>query len=114
MPDLNMDLLNSLGITIIGDILTMVRHAKLKSEIKVEETTPAKSPFKAAAAVAKLPAIPLKCTHPQFRKLLVDWDLYKKVIGLPVEHIATHLYSSTSKRRNCSLATKRFEPLVSR
>ena len=41
-----MNLLKSLGITIIGDILAIVRHAKSKSETKVEEATPAKSPFK--------------------------------------------------------------------
>ena len=59
--------------------------------MKVEEAAPAKPTFKAAAAVEKLPVIPMECTNPQFRKLLVDWDIYKQVTGLPDEHIATHL-----------------------
>jgi hypothetical protein len=67
-----MDLLKSLGINIIGDILAIVRHAKSKSAVKVEEAASTKPVFKAPAAVAKLPAIPPDMTHPQFSKFLVD------------------------------------------
>ena len=35
--------------------------------------------------------------------MLVDWDIYKKVIGLPVEHIATHLYSACSSKIKSAL-----------
>ena len=41
LPDFNMDLLKNLGITAIGDILSIIRHAKSQTEIKVEGAAPA-------------------------------------------------------------------------
>ena len=96
LPDLNMDLLKSLGVTVIGDALAIIRHAKSKFEaVKMEDSTvPSQPTFKAPAAVAKLPTINADMTHPQFRKFLVDWEVYKNITGLPTNHIANHIYSA--------------------
>ena len=103
LQDMNMDLLKGLGITSVGDMLSIVRLAKSKSDIKIEEAAPVKATFKAPAAVAKLPVISLDMTHPQFRKLLIDWEVYKQVTGLPGNHVATHLYSACSNEVQSAL-----------
>ena len=61
LPDLDTELLKSLGITIIGDVLAIIRHAKSKSQVAAvpaaisqSEVTPA---FKAPPSAAKLPTI---------------------------------------------------------
>ena len=33
-------------------------------------------------------------THPQFRKFLIDWTVYKKITRLPTSECASHLYST--------------------
>ena len=42
-------------------------------------------------------------THPQFWKFKVDWDVYKKITGLPVNQIPTHLYSTCDESVQTSL-----------
>ena len=103
LPDFNIELLKSLGINVIGDALSIVRHAKSKSTVKVEDASSTKPAFKAPAAVARLPAIPPDMTHPQFRKFLVDWEVYKQITGLPINHIANHLYSACSNEVQSTL-----------
>ena len=80
LSDLNMDLLKTLGINAIGDALTIIRHAKSKSTVEVQNTSSIKSEFpafKSPSVAAKLSVIPPDMTHPQFRKFRVDWDVYK-------------------------------------
>ena len=106
LPDLNMDLLKSMGITAIGHALAILRHAKLKSTAEVVNTPTIKSEypvFKPPSVAAKLPEIPPEMTHPQFRKFRVDWDVYKQITGLPTNYIANHLYSACCSEVQTSL-----------
>ena len=57
LPDMNMDLLKSLGVTVIGDALAIIRHAKSKA-VKTEDSTVSSQPtFKAPSTLAKLPTL---------------------------------------------------------
>ena len=75
LPDFDSDLLVTLGITIIGDKLSIIRHAKTVCKLGNQPLSHASSspaPFKAPSAVAKLPSINSEMTHQQFRKFRID------------------------------------------
>ena len=107
LPDLNTELLKSLGITIIGDVLAIIRHAKSKCQATAEPASISQSAmtptFKAPAAAAKLPSISNEMTHQQFRKIKIDWAVYKEIVSLPDSHVQNHLYSACAEEVQNSL-----------
>ena len=107
LPDLNTELLKSLGITIIGDVLAIIRHAKSKCQATAEPASISQSAmtptFKAPAAAAKLPSILNEMTHQQFRKIKIDWAVYKEIVSLPDSHVQNHLYSACTEEVQNSL-----------
>ena len=42
----------------------------------------------------KLPSITPDMTHPQYRKFMVDWSIYKSITTLPSSDVTAHLYST--------------------
>ena len=60
----------------------------------VESTTSTAAQFKPPTAAIKLPSVSSNMTHPQFRKFLIDWTVYKKITRLPTSEFASHLYST--------------------
>ena len=50
--------------------------------------------FRSPPAPIKQPSLTSDMTHPQYRKFLIDWNVYKKITGLPTTQIAPHLYSA--------------------
>ena len=63
-------------------------------EPHVESTTSTAAQFKPPPAAIKLPSVMSNMTHPQFRKFIVDWTVYKKITRLPTSEFASHLYST--------------------
>ena len=72
-------LLKTLGITINGDILAIIRHAKAQSQpVPTQQQAPVAQTlapaFKTPTAAARLPTITAYMTHQQYRKFRVDWE----------------------------------------
>ena len=101
--DIDKQLLIDLGITVLGDILSILRHTKTTVSSDGTTSTPQPQSFKPPSATAKLPTLTSEMTHPQFRKFKVDWDVYKKITGLPLNQIPTHLYSTCDEAVQTSL-----------
>ena len=102
--DLDKDTLKeTMNISSLGHQLKIVRLGKrneLKSNVTVapdstsdnEHTPVYKSP--SASASVKLPNISANMTHPQFRKALIDWNVYKSITSIPQISLTAHLYSA--------------------
>ena len=107
LPDLDAELLKSLGINIIGDVLAIIRHAKSKSQVAAVPAAisePAVTPaFKAPPTAVKLPTILSEMTHPQFRKIKIDWAVYKEMYSVPDSHVPKLLYSACTEEVQNSL-----------
>ena len=92
---LTADDLKSLDITVLGDILAILQYAKtINSSKMVAEGVSTTPTYRPPPATVKLPSIVTEMTHPQFRKLRIDWDVYKKVTNIPSSQIGPLLYSA--------------------
>ena len=69
-PDLTKDLLKEMGVTVIGDIMNIMRYAS-------PDTKPRTSHAAHVKPSVKIPELRAEMTHPEFRKFKVDWDVYK-------------------------------------
>ena len=97
--DLSKELLHDLGIIVIGDVLAIIRNAKLKSHDQKPhhsalEHSEATSKSKYKPSNATLPKVNPEMTHPEYRKFQVDWEVFKRRTCLPEEQIAAELYSA--------------------
>ena len=98
---LSKELLENLGVTVIGDRLAILKTAQVEEEVK-----PHRNPTEAADGDlnsktsrykphnATLPPVKSEMTHPEFRKFRVDWTVFKRRTRLPVEQVAVELYSA--------------------
>ena len=83
--DLDKEVLkNDLKITIIGDIIAIINHAKSEKQT----IAPSKSHFKPKI---DLPTLSQDITPAQFRKFKTDWEVYKTITQLPEEQVAPQL-----------------------
>ena len=95
LSSLTVDHLQKLGVTILGDQLAILDSAKSKSTVSTPEISATSAPsFKPPPASVKLPTVSPNMTHPQFRKFVIDWNVYKRMTNLPVDHVPSHLYSA--------------------
>ena len=89
ISQLTVEHLTAINITVVGDILAILGHIQtvLSSPAlqapHVESTTSTAAQFKPPPAAIKLPSVSSNMTHPQFRKFLIDWTVYKKITRLP-------------------------------
>ena len=91
LADLDKPTLTELTITTLGDQFAILRLGK--NEGNVTDTKPSyKNP--SASASIKLPSVTSEMTHPQFRKFLVDWKVYRMITALPAGELTVHLYSA--------------------
>ena len=96
--DLTKEILHDLGIKIVGDVIAILNYSKLLCE----DQKPL--PIIAAAQATEqkyhkpsnltLPSIKSDMTHPDFRKFMMDWDVYKLISRIPKEQIAPQLYNA--------------------
>ena len=99
LSQLTADHLRAIEITVLGDVLSILGHAKTvlsspSPQPPADSTVSTAPPFKPPTAAVKLPSITPNMTHPQFRKFAIDWTVYKKITRLPESEIASHLYSA--------------------
>ena len=90
--DLTKELLKELGITIAGDIISILKNAapnEQKPNLRVDTSVPRPRP-----TAVKAPDVKSEMTHPEFRKYKVDWGVFKKLTNLPDDQIAAHIYNS--------------------
>ena len=95
LPQLDRQFLTQLGITIIGDVLCILK------ETKQQQTSPSSIPptdiTTTTSATKSTPVNPPhvlpEMTHPQFRKFKIDWDVFKQSTTTPPHQIAVQLYN---------------------
>ncbi len=88
LSELNHELLNEVNINILGHRIKILKKAK-------EETTPvtmSESISRATKSDVKLPSIHKSCSPSQFRKFLVDWNIYKSENLLTVQKYNKLIY----------------------
>ena len=91
--DLTREILRDLGVTVIGDMMAIIKHAKKRPQSEEEQDNGAsKMPTRHHKPHLDLPRLSNDITHAEFRKFRVDWDVYKTVTQLPVEQIPHQLY----------------------
>ena len=84
--------LDTLGVTVLRDKLAILTHVRsvlpatqdssVASALPVASAVPAPT-FKPPAASVKLPRANANMTHPQYRKFMTDWNVYKYMTILP-------------------------------
>ena len=80
--------LATLGITVLGDVLAILQHIKSKTSTTSTANNTAsivQSPtegnhHRPASTTVKLPEITSEMTHQQFRKVRVDWDVFRSFL----------------------------------
>jgi len=80
LPQLNRDILKEMGVTTIGDALAILSMSATR-------------PPSVKAPAAKLPQISSDMTHQQFRKFIVDWNVFLTMTRPPASQIHAILYS---------------------
>ena len=83
-------LLTELGVKTLGDALTIMRLGK---SVKVPESsyTVAKAPM------AKPPSLSAEMTQQQFRKFIIDWNVYVEMTNLSKAQFHAQLYSCANE-----------------
>lgn len=81
------DILKKLGVTVIGDVLAIMKQCKKEAP----QVTKEKHHFKPSI---ELPRLRHDLTPAEFRKFKTDWHVYKTITQLPEEQIAPQLYSA--------------------
>ena len=98
LPELTSEHLNQLQISVLGDVLAILKHAKTLNTIPtptpVTSTSSNNAAYRPPTTAAKPPEITSEMTHSQFRKVEIDWDVYKKLTRVPDSEIGALLYSA--------------------
>ena len=94
--DLTRDLLKELGITIVGDAISIMKKVKITDQTETKRATnltAAPSPRPRPTSV-KPPELKSEMTHPEFRKYKIDWGVFKTLTDLPDDQVAPQIYNS--------------------
>lgn len=107
LPSMDRSFLRDLGITVIGDIMKILQHVSSSSTpdsttYATTNPTPSVKPT-ASHKSAKLPSITSDMTHPQFRKFKIDWAVYKQIVGIPTNQIASMIYNACDDATQTSI-----------
>ena len=100
LSELSKQDLNDLGITVLGDVLAIIK----KCRVPTPNTTPVSQPL-VKPLTPKLPELHSEMTLPQLRKFKVDWEAFKKITQLPDDQIASQLYNACKEAVQISLST---------
>ena len=88
LPWLNRQYLTELGITSIGDVLTILAHTT--TDPVPTTTAPNTTPPPPKSTKAKPPQVTSEMTHPHFCKFKIDWDIFKHILS---DQITAQLYN---------------------
>ena len=96
--DLTRDLLKELSITIVGDVISIMKKAKVTDQTETDtkqatNLTTASKPRPRPTSV-KPPELKSEMTHPEFRKYKIDWGVFKTLTDLPDDQVAPQIYNS--------------------
>ena len=98
LEGLDKETLTELGITVVGDRLSILQCARNRQPPTTPSTTVAK-----ASVTAKLSTLTHEMTQPQFRKFQQDWTVYKLITQLQISQAAAHLYHTCDEAVQTSL-----------
>ena len=76
-------MLRELGITTMGEVLSILRQAKELSTRTIYAWAPASRP----------PQLHLEMTPQQFRKFQIDWEVFTRITDMPTSQANVQLYS---------------------
>ena len=85
LPQLDRQFLTQLGITIIGDILCILKETEQQqtSPSSIPPTNITTTPSTTTSTPVNPPRVPPEMTHPQFQKFKIDWDVFKQITTIP-------------------------------
>ena len=86
--------LEKMDITVLGDQLTILQHIATLAAPAADRMSHSSVEFKPPPASIKMPSIISDITNQQFRKFVIDWNVYKQMTGLPTSQIGPHLYNA--------------------
>ena len=88
LPDIDKETLQEIGVNVLGDCLAIIKHARsIKSNKDIVQ------PIQIKAPAAKLPEIKHDMTLQQFRKFVIDWNVFKQITGIRDSQVSAQLYS---------------------
>ena len=75
--------LEKMDINVLGDQLAILQHIASLVAPTTDHTSHNSAAFKPPPASIKMPSIVSDMTNQQFRKFVIDWNVYKQMTGLP-------------------------------
>ena len=96
--DLTREVLKDIGVTVVGDIINILKFSATPTS-QTNSTTENPRPLSShkLPTLSKPPPPPqirAEMTHPEFRKLRIDWGVFKSLTALPTAQIAAQIYSN--------------------
>ena len=99
--DLTKEVLKDVGISIVGDILSILKFSRVPGEEESHAIEELPRPLQEARPYPPTsrpravdpPQIKAELTHPEFRKLKIDWQTFRKLTSLPNTMVAAQLYN---------------------
>ena len=95
LPELTKETLRDLGITVLGDILAIIRQIKTYQPSSTTTSIDSQQPSTQSVRtiLSKPPTATSDMTNPQFRKFIIDWGVYKTIGNIPHNQITIQLYN---------------------
>ena len=78
----------------LGDQLAILQHIAILAALAADHTSHSSAAFKPPPASFKMPFIVSDMTNQQFHKLIIDWNVYKKIRSLSTSQIGPYLYNA--------------------
>ena len=86
--------LRDMNITIMGDILAIIKKPKRKTTPTEEEHSSETHARAQKMQSIPLPKVTAQMTQHEFRKFKVDWSVYKKITQLPEGQTGVQMYAA--------------------
>ena len=87
--------LQELGVTVLGDILSVLQLAKQQAATAVPAASSTQASVKLPSV--KAPQLHAEMTAQQFRKFKVDWSVFREMTNIPEEKVHAQLYSNADE-----------------
>ena len=97
------DMLKEIGVTTMGDALTILQLGKKAQSSGDGDAKPKPSRNYACKMTVKMPTLHADMTSQQFRKFVVDWTVFRQITELPDDRVHAQLYSCADDDVQCAL-----------
>ena len=81
------EMLKELGVSTMGEVLTILKYAKLQPKQQATVDCYTKAP------AVKPPVLHAEMTSQQFRKFKIDWDVFTQMTNMPPAQTSIQLYN---------------------